>query len=72
MQSTQTKQFITPQRVVWQYQTRESGRIWIDADSATLLFHLIPSGQVTSYRVKPKCESSARACDGESRCILHR
>jgi hypothetical protein len=59
MQSTQDKQvtdvlyaeLTTPKRLVWEYQTAVSAA-WTETDSSTLLFKLIPSGQVTSYRVK--------------------
>ena len=61
MQSTQDKQVTdvlyaelkTPQRLTWEYQTAGSAA-WTETDSSTLLFKLIPSGQVTSYRVKPE------------------
>ena len=52
----------TPQRLAWQYKTLALERDaasglagtdeWLETDSSTLLFKLIPSGQVTAYRVK--------------------
>lgn len=52
----------TPKRLTWEYKTIDSERDavsglagtdeWLETDSSTLLFKLIPSGQVTSYRVK--------------------
>jgi hypothetical protein len=42
----------TPKRITWQYQLVDSSE-WIDTDSANLLFKLIPSGKVASYRQKP-------------------